>query len=459
MKNEKLEVAYNAAVDELEARSKEWDELADDATEDDISAARSALDEAIQAADNAQQRIKDNEALQRAKSQFKKVEVPADEQTLEERQRIEVDEPDMYSKRGRQFLPDLFAAQVRQNPLASERLARHQQYEMDRLSASARKGIEERALTTSTFGGLIPPNYLLEMYAKALRNGRVFADQVNHQELPPTGMSIIIPRLTTGLTAAPQSSENSTVATQDIVETDLTVPVVTVAGYSPVSRQSLERAAYNEEILMEDLIARYNADLDVECINGSGSSPHMLGYLNTSGIKTSAATSSSNLPAVYANIADVVQQIDSAVGGLGYSADKIVVHPRRWGSWVAAMDTTDRPILGISGLPFFNVDGAGDSAGYGYVGQIQGLPVYKDANVPTNLGSGSNEDAVLVFASGLVHLWEDEGNTPITLAFEQQAGTSLQIQLACYGYAAFSAGRYPAACGKVTGLVPPTFGS
>jgi hypothetical protein len=31
--------------------------------------------------------------------------------------------------------------------------------------------------------------------------------------------------------------------------------------------------------------------------------------------------------------------------------------------------------------------------------------------------------------------------------------------LAVYNYAAFSAGRYPAACGKVTGLVPPTFGS
>jgi hypothetical protein len=61
-------------------------------------------------------------------------------------------------------------------------------------------------------------------------------------------------------------------------------------------------------------------------------------------------------------------------------------------------------------------------------------------------------------ASGLVHLWEEAGQ-PVTLAFEQQAGTSLQVQLVAYGYAAFTAGRYPAACGKVTGLVPPTFGS
>jgi hypothetical protein len=55
------------------------------------------------------------------------------------------------------------------------------------------------------------------------------------------------------------------------------------------------------------------------------------------------------------------------VGGLGCVADKIVMHPRRWGSFVAAVDTTNRPILGISGLPAFNVDGQGISAGYGYV--------------------------------------------------------------------------------------------
>lgn len=448
MKNEKLEVAYNAAVDELETRSNEWDELGDDATEDDISAARSALDDAIEAADNAKQRINDNEALQRARGQHKKVEVPADEKPLEERKQIQVDEPDMYVRGGQhRFMDDLFRAQIKNDPIALERVTKHHIHE-----------VEKRALTTSTFGGLIPPNYLLEMYAKALRNGRVFADQVNRQDLPPTGMSIIIPRLTTGLAAAPQSSENSAVTTQDIVETDLTVQVVTIGGYSPVSRQSLERAAYNEEILMEDLIARYNADLDVECLNGSGSSPHMLGFLNTSGIKTSAATGSSNLPAVYANIADVIQQINSAVGGLGYVADKIVMHPRRWGSFVAAVDTTNRPILGISGLPVYNVDGVGNSAGYGYVGTIQGLPVYVDANIPVNLGSGSNEDRILVFASGVVHLWERDSD-PITLAFEQQAGTSLQVQLVAYGYAAFSAGRYPAACGVVTGLDTPTFGS
>jgi len=451
MKLETLETAYNAACDDVEARSNEWDGLADDASDEDVAAARAALDEAVEVADNAKKRIDDFNAAQRARSQHTKIEITddADKRDADGKPlKISVDEQDLYERKGpHQFLYDLFNSQIRNAPDATERLARHQAYEM-----------EKRALTTTTFGGLIPPNYLLDMYAKALRNGRVFADQVNHQEMPETGMSIIIPRLTTGLTAAIQSSENATVATQDIVESDLTVNIRTIAGYSPVSRQALERAQYNEAILMEDLIARYNQTLDVQCINGDGTGVNMLGVLQTSGIKTSAATGSSNLPAVYANIADVIQQINAAVGGLGYVADKIIMHPRRWGSFVAAVDTTNRPILGISGLPAFNIDAQGDSAGYGFVGNLQGLAVYVDANVPTNLGGGTNEDAIIVTASQVVHLWE-RPEDPITLAFEQQAGTSLQVQLVAYGYAAFSAGRYPAASGKVTGLVPPTFGS
>ena len=443
-----LRTAHNEAVEELEARIAAFESLDDDVSEEDENAARAAYESAKENAETRKARLDEAESLQRAKSQFKKVEVPADEASLDERDKIEVDEPDMYVRGGQhRFMDDLFRAQILKDPSANERVTKHHIHE-----------VEKRALATSTFGGLIPPNYLLEMYAKALRNGRVFADQVNHQDLPPTGMSIIIPRLTTGLAAGIQSAENAAVSTQDIVESDLTVNLRTLGGYSPVSRQSLERAAYNEEILMEDLIARYNAALDVQCLNGDGTGVNMLGLLQTSGIKTSAATGSSNLPAVYANIADVVQQINSAVGGLGYVADKIVLHPRRWGSFVAAIDTTDRPILGISGYPVFNVDGVGQSAGYGYVGTLQGLQVYVDANVPTTLGNGSNEDAVIVMASNVVHLWE-RNEDPITLAFEQQAGTSLQVQLVAYGYAAFSAGRYPAACGKVTGLVPPTFGS
>jgi len=42
----------------------------------------------------------------------------------------------------------------------------------------------------------------------------------------------------------------------------------------------------------------------------------------------------------------------------------------------------------------------------------------------------------------------------VTLAFEQTAGDALTVHLIVYGYAAFTAGRYPAGVGIVTGLRP-----
>jgi HK97 family phage major capsid protein len=439
----KLVEQYNAACEQVEARSTAWDELPDDADEATVTEARDALTEAVEAADAVKRAKEDIESVQRAREQHRKVDLPAekDERTT----RVDVDEPDIYVKGGRSFVRDLYLAQLKDNGEARQRIDRHQQFE-----------VEQRAVATGTLGGIIPPQYLIDLYAKASRNGRVFADQANQQTLPDQGMSVIVPRLTQGLAAAAQATESTTVTTQDPTETDLTVNVRTIAGYSPVSRQTLERAAYSDEILFEDLIARYWAQLDTQCINGAGTAGTILGALNVAGIATSTS-STATVAGVWPKIADLIQQVNTNMGGIGYVATKIVMHPRRWGFFAAALDSQNRPLLPVSG-PAFNVMGTGNEAGYGFVGMTHGLPVYTDANIPTNLGTNTNEDRIIVFADPVVHLWERD-NDPVTLSFEQQAGTSLQVQLIAYGYAAFTAGRYPGAFGVVqgAGLVPPTF--
>jgi len=361
---------------------------------------------------------------------------------------MKVHEPDMYVNRGpHSFLTDLYATQIKQDQAAAQRIGKHQAHEMERY-----------AITSSTFGGIIPPAYLVDMYAKASRNGRVFADQCNNADLPDVGMSVIVPRLTQGLAAAAQTTQNTAVVTQDITETDLTVPVNTISGYSPVSRQGIERAAYSDQILFEDLIARYWAVLDTYCLNGSGSNNQPLGLLGTSSISSSTASTAS-VAGIWPKIADVIQQINTAVGGLGYSASKIFMHPRRWGFFEAALDSQNRPLLPASG-PLFNViaTDSNNSPDYGLVGNMHGLPVYTDANIPTNTGASTNQDSIIVMASPVVHLFE-RSQDPVTLAFEQTGATALTVNLICYGYVAFTAGRYPAASGAVTGvgLVPPTF--
>jgi HK97 family phage major capsid protein len=427
--------ALKKSIDELE-RAKAHPE---DYNEEQVLELRAAVSGAYTQTERLESDIESADELQRARSKFKPI-------TAKPGVRAAVtDEPDMYVKEGRSFLTDLYHAEVKNSPDARGRIDKHQRYE-----------VEKRAITSGTLGGIIPPAYLVDLYAKASRNGRVVADQVNNQTLPDVGMSVIVPRLTTGTAAGAQATENTTVTTQDVVESDLTVNVRTIAGYSPVSRQAIERAAYSDQILFEDLIARYWAQLDTQAINGGGGSGTLLGILQTSSIATSTA-STATVAGVWPKIADVIQQISTNMGGIGYVATKIFMHPRRWGFFEAALDSQNRPLMVPSG-PSFNAMGGGNESGYGYVGQMHGLPVYTDANIPTNLGTNTNEDRIIVVADPVVHLWE-RSQDPVTLSFEAQAATSLQVQLVCFGYVAFTAGRYPGAAGAVTGagLVPPTF--
>jgi HK97 family phage major capsid protein len=445
--------AYNAAVGELDTAISAFEALADDADEDTVKLAREAVTAAEAKAEATKTAREDYAAIQRSKERFKKEDLPAGAPT------ITVNEPDLYTSKSRSFLRDLYMSQMKNDPTASGRLAKHHEFEIERYAEKLGVDREQFAVATGTLGGIIPPQYLVNLYAKASRNGRVFADQCNHDDpLPERGMSIIVPRLTAGTTAAAQATEGTAVATQDPTEVDLTVNVRTIAGYSPVSRQTLERASYSEPILFEDLIARYHAALDTGALNGAGTSGTILGLLQTAGISASTS-STATIAGVWPKIADVIQQINTAVGGLGYYADKIVMHPRRWGFFEAALDSQNRPLFGVSGENYsITLAAEGEAAGYGYVGRMHGLPVYIDANIPTNGGAGTNQDSIIVMASRIVHLWEQE-DAPITLAFEQQAGNQLQTQLVAYGYAAFTAGRYPAGAAAVTGagLVPPTF--
>lgn len=442
-----LAAAYNDAAENVQRIQDAIEVAATDpeATNEQRSDLLVEFTGAVDQAERLKAEMESSEARKRATERYKRLDISGF--------RMQIKEPDIYeSGAPRSFFTDLYWSK-NGDPNARDRMDRHQRHEV-----AKRPGYEERAVATGTLGGLIPPAYLLDLYAKASRNGRVYADQANNRELPAVGMSVVIPRITVGLSAGVQAAESTALASTDPTEVDLSVPVRTIGGFSPVSRQALERGAYSDEVLFEDLIARYWALLDTQCLNGSGASGQILGLFQTAG--TEAVTAgTATVAGVWPKIADLIQRLNTNMGGLGYAPDKIIMHPRRWGFFEAALDTQNRPLFGIYNGMSENVVGAGDAAGYaGPVGTMHGLPVFTDANIPTNFGAGTNEDRIIVECSPVVHLFE-RSNDPVSLSFEQQAGTSLQVQLIVYGYAAFTAGRYPAASGWVqgAGLVPPTF--
>ena len=335
------------------------------------------------------------------------------------------------------FLRDAFNAQFNNDYSAQERLTRH-----------AREEQVERRSTSTSFTGLVVPQYLTDLAAPLARAGRPLADAARRNPLPPSGLTLNISRITTGSTVATQS-ESGAVSNTDIDDTLLTVNVVTRAGMQNVSRQAIERGTSIDSVVMADLVSSYHTTLDAAvCAE----------VLSTAGQSVTYTDASPTVAELYPKVLDAVQKIQT---NFFAGPNVIVMHPRRLAWILAATDTAGRPLAvpTVSGPQ--NAISSGDgSIAYGNSGyQIAGFPVITDANILTNQGAGTNEDTIYVGATQELHLWEEGDGSPMMLRFEQPRASNLDIQIVVYGYSAMTAGRYPNAWAKIggTGLVTPTF--
>lgn len=382
-------------------------------------------------------------------------------------QRIEVSEPLTYrsAKEGGQFsyFKDQLAA-AQGDAGAQSRLSRHMsemrvELRSDPRAKASRVLHEQRDLTTTDGAGgyFVPPIWLQQQWIDLPRAGRVTADLVADMDLPPFGDPISLPKLTGGAAVAIQASENSGVQETDPTDNTVSANVRTLAGQVDLSRQLFDRSQPGfDEIIMRDLTRDYNTKLDIQVLSGSGSSGQLLGIRNVSGINAVQYTDASPTAGeLYTKIADAVQRVASAL----YSdyPDTIVMHPRRWGFFLGALDTAGRPLVEAAAGPQNALASGGSANAEGFVGRMQGLDVYVDANLPTNYGAGTNEDVVLVFPRSQIILMED--GAPTTRVFEDVGSGTLTVRISLWNYAALFANRLPAAVSIIygTGLITPTF--
>ena len=329
----------------------------------------------------------------------------------------------------------------------------------ERLAKNNKQVGEARALnSTDTSGGeFIPPEWMLSEFVAVAKAGRPFANLVNRRPLPPGTDSINLPKLSSGSSVAAQQ-DNGSVSSTDSVTTSVTIPVITVAGQQDLSRQAFERSAAAgaglEGILAQDLLTEYAKQIDVQCLSGSGSSGQAQGLIGTSSIVSVTYTDSSPTVAeLYPKIADAVQQIHTN----RYLAPSVIVMaPRRWAWFLTALDSQNRPLV-VPAAQAVNAEGIlSNVAAENVVGQLHGLPVVVDSNIPTNTGAGTNQDTIIVTRAEDLYLFED---TPKVRVFEEVLSGSGGIRIQLFNYAAFSAARYAKASAIVTGtgLVTPTF--
>jgi HK97 family phage major capsid protein len=350
------------------------------------------------------------------------------------------------------FLRDLYAGQVNHDPGALERLARHgHEIEVDN------PGLAERAVNTGAVSGFVPPQYLTDQFAELARAGRPVANLCSKYPLPDRGMVLNIPRITTGTLTGVQTTENATVANQDLDDTLLSVPVVTVAGYTDTSRQAIERGEGTETLILTDLAADYNAKLDAQIINGSGSGGQHLGILGVSGTNAITYTDASPTPQeLWPKIADAVRKV---VSQRFTGATAIAMTPLTWGWILSTVDSVGRPLIDVLSAGQNVLGKAGTPQYEGVAGYLFGVPVILDGNIPASLGGGTNETAIIAADFRDLYLAEDASAAPAQLKFEGPLSSSLGVRLVAYGYSAFAAGRQPTAISKVTGtglVIPGT---
>lgn len=365
---------------------------------------------------------------------------------------LQVTEPQVYRSgpSGRSYFRDLYLANRRGDRDAVERLRRN-----DKMVA------EQRAISTAAGAGgeFVPPLWLEEQFVKLARPGRVAADLCVQGDVPPGTNSIDIPKILTGTAVAVQGTQNTAVQNTDMTTGSISSPVITIAGGQTVSMQLVEQSPLNiDDLILGDLAADYAQKLDKQVLSGTGTSGQVTGLLTLAG--TNAVAWTQTTPSVggtggmYSSIGAAV----SAIHGTRYAPPThILMHPRRW-SWAeAASDSQGRPLVVPADQAPMNVAGlAGPIAAEAYAGRMQNLPVFLDANIPTNVGAGTNQDVVLIARMPDVYLWEGSVRAE---AFEQTYAQNLSLFVRLYNYMSFQPGRYPAAISTVTGTgsVTPTF--
>jgi HK97 family phage major capsid protein len=204
--------------------------------------------------------------------------------------------------------------------------------------------------------------------------------------------------------------------------------------------------------MLKDLLSSYNQQIDIQCITGSGTSPAMKGLANIGGINAVTYTSASPTAAL---LYSALGQAASAVARQRFQMPSaIVMTPQRWFWLVTQVDSSGRPLVLPRGAQGFNAMGTFDEAAEGLVGEIFGIPIYVDANIPSNVGTGTNQDTVYVAKFDDLYLFEGAMRTRVLV--ETLSGT-LQVRVQLYNYVAGLVDRFPVSVSAIngTGLISP----
>jgi len=350
------------------------------------------------------------------------------------------------------YFKDLIASDGGENA-ATARLARHERelaVELERRDQKARAQkpddveyrtmpLEQRATPSRApgqGGSFAPPLWLIDAFATAPRAPRVLAAEMPQFPLPSGIQSVNVPRLTTGTHTQPVADASAD-PSRDIVDAATTSPVITISGHGDVALQLLEQSpagAHLDWAYFKDLTESYDGQLEAQLINGSAANGQLAGLLSfVTG--ANAVTYTDGSPTA-TRMFTYFGQVVAAIGNNRRLPPEMwLMTTSRLGWLGSSEDQQQRPLM------ITDRDGSGDFDLLTFGGRM-------DNAVPTNLGTGQNQDAIIACRPSDGLLFESEPRIGVHL--EVLSGT-LQARLQLHRYVAAINGRQPAGIAALQG--------
>lgn len=309
---------------------------------------------------------------------------------------------------------------------------------------------ESRSLSMGGAGGSFsPPLWLVQHWADAPRPTRVLAAQIP-SFLLGRGSSVSIPRISgDGVIVGPTAENTNSSEPGNEEDLAVTSSVAWLTGAVSGSLQLFELSANPafDSVIYTQLGRAFDAQLEQQVVNGSGTGGNLVGLLNLAGIDEVTYTSATPTGAAF------LGAVASAVANVGQTrflpAEIVVMTPARWAWLASSLDSSGRPFVPPTDRPA----GPGPA-----VGNWAGKPIFEAPALPSNLGTGANQDVVIVTRPSDHLLFE---SVPVLATNVDAAGLAgqLTVIVTLGGSAAFLGGLQPTATSLVsgTGLSTPAF--
>lgn len=304
---------------------------------------------------------------------------------------------------------------------------------------------ELRGLAPSS--SFVPPSFLVTQYADVPRQSRVFGALIPTFPMPK-GSTVNLPVLTGGVQVAPVAPNTApTDGAASFADAFDSHPAGWIAGLLSVSLQMFEQSWNPEfdQVAGEMLTAAFDESVESQLFVGTGTGQQLLGVLNAP--NTIPVTYTAGSPTAAGVLTNLGYAVAKYARARKASPTAMFMSPERWSFIATGEDSSSRPLLNVGGPAEAKVPG-----GTVPVGSIAGVPVYTTTGIPTNLGAGTNQDAIVVTRPEDQRLFV---STPRFAANLDNVANQFTVALTLSASAVAFTDRYPSAVLTGTGLVNP----